>query len=125
MRDRWLSLAKGLPLRIYEGDCDVPCPTPEDILTDLSDVEGMARLATIEVEKLSFIFPSFARASDCLGQILRTHYGPSAERQPLMGAVLIDKHGEELRSCIPATHAWAGASRETRVQFCYLELYCQ
>ncbi|CEL10459.1 hypothetical protein ASPCAL13578 [Aspergillus calidoustus] len=38
LRDRWLSLTLGRPLRIDLGDCDVPPPSVADMLYDFQDV---------------------------------------------------------------------------------------
>ncbi|KAL4984345.1 fungal-specific transcription factor domain-containing protein [Aspergillus falconensis] len=38
LRDRWLSLTLGRPLRIDLDDCDVPMPTVSDIIYDFRDI---------------------------------------------------------------------------------------
>ncbi|KAJ0421225.1 fungal-specific transcription factor domain-containing protein [Aspergillus carlsbadensis] len=42
LRDRWLSLTLGRPLRIDVGDCDVPMPSVADMLYDFQDVPVLA-----------------------------------------------------------------------------------
>ncbi|RFU81421.1 c6 transcription factor [Trichoderma arundinaceum] len=43
VRDRWVSLARGRPMRIHNEDCDTPIPAVEDILSELESVVAHGR----------------------------------------------------------------------------------
>ncbi|CAK7199904.1 hypothetical protein SEUCBS139899_002591 [Sporothrix eucalyptigena] len=105
VRDRWVALAKGRPMRIHDEDCDVPLPVREDLEADF--VEGLQ----LEEELGGFhhLLPSRSQASALarmwlrmvtisalLGRIVRAHYrvqGPPPRRED------IDNYERELQIC--------------------------
>ncbi|CZR58718.1 related to cutinase transcription factor 1 beta [Phialocephala subalpina] len=99
VRDRWLSLAKGRPLRIHHDDCDVPTPGAADILNDLDAVPKRTRDKFVppDSEILAKMWINLVRISDNLGKILRIHYrvnGPKAIDED------IHNSADELRDCL-------------------------
>lgn len=99
VRDRWLSLAKGRPLRIHHDDCDVPMPGTADILNDLDTVPKRTRDKFVppESEILAKMWINLVRISDNLGKILRVHYhvdGPKVTDEDIQNSA------DELRDCL-------------------------
>jgi hypothetical protein len=76
VRDRWLSLAKGRPMRINHEDCDVSMPQAEDIFNDLNKIpnETRKKYIPLESEGLSKMWINLIEISSTLGRILRIHY---------------------------------------------------
>ncbi|RBQ77930.1 hypothetical protein FVER14953_09360 [Fusarium verticillioides] len=76
VRDRWVSLAKGRPMRIHGEDCDLPFPTSQDVLQELDSVADDARRRFIPADStaLTSLWLRLVRISDVLGGILRLHY---------------------------------------------------
>lgn len=98
VRDRWLSLVKGRPMRINLEDCDVPLPTTEDISDELGTLS--------EAVKDSYLpFPSkvvgnlwcrLVQVSVALGDLLRVHY---SIRGVSAGVDDIEASQQELDKC--------------------------
>lgn len=101
LRDRWLSLAKGRPMRIHHEDCDIPLPVAKDILDELSSVALRARSSFIpaESEVLSKMWVRLVKISATLGNILRVHYRANG---PTPCIEDISKHAQELKLCAQA-----------------------
>ncbi|UKZ55988.1 hypothetical protein TrVGV298_009812 [Trichoderma virens] len=76
VRDRWVSLARGRPMRIHNEDCDTPLPVVEDIMNEIESVVGRARSNFIPSESraLAEMWIRLVRICDTLGNILRVHY---------------------------------------------------
>lgn len=100
VRDRWLSLAKGRPLRIHHDDCDISLPQPEDLLIDLRTIspETRERFIPLESESLARMWIDLVKISDSLGKILRIHYRVNGSKASVED---INTSYEELRSCRP------------------------
>ncbi|KAL1893316.1 hypothetical protein Sste5346_006493 [Sporothrix stenoceras] len=102
VRDRWVALAKGRPMRIHDEDCDVPLPVLDDFAGDLEAAAnpsfqrllpaGGARSAA----PLARMWLRLVSISALLGRIVRAHYrvqGPPPSLQD------IDVFEKELRVC--------------------------
>jgi hypothetical protein len=98
IRDRWLSLAKGRPMRIHDEDCDITMPLVDDILNELGTISVRARAQFVpaDSEMLAQMWIRLVKISTSLGRILRVHYrvnGPNPDVED------IDKYAEELQDC--------------------------
>ena len=76
IRDRWLSLAKGRPMRIHDEDCDVPMPCAEDIFHELHAIDPEIRNVFVpnQSDLLAKTWIGLMKTSFHLGQILRIYY---------------------------------------------------
>jgi hypothetical protein len=76
IRDRWLSLAKGRPMRIHDEDCDVPMPCAEDIFHEINAINSDIRnsFTPAKSDVLAEIWIGLVLTSFHLGQILRIYY---------------------------------------------------
>ncbi|KAF5634684.1 cutinase transcription factor 1 beta [Fusarium sp. NRRL 52700] len=97
VRDRWVSLAKGRPMRIHSEDCDLPFPTSQDVLQELDSVADDAKRRFIPADSaaLTSLWLRLVRISDVLGGILRLHYRVSGP-DPTMDD--IDKYAQQVES---------------------------
>ncbi|VTT68198.1 unnamed protein product [Fusarium fujikuroi] len=97
VRDRWVSLAKGHPMRIHGEDCDLPFPTSQDVLQELDSVTHDAKRRFIPADSaaLTSLWLRLVRISDVLGGILRLHYRVSGP-DPTMDD--IDKYAQQIES---------------------------
>lgn len=102
VRDRWVALAKGRPMRIHDEDCDVPLPILDDFAGDLEAAAdssfqhllpaGGAQAAA----PLARLWLRLVSISALLGRIVRAHYrvqGPPPSLED------IDAFEKELRAC--------------------------
>ena len=122
VRDRWLSLAKGRPMRIHHEDCDLPMPRAEDILTDLETIPLQIRgkFIPLESELLAKMWINLVEINAALGRILRLHYriiGPKLDVQD------VNNHAEELRCCKPQKVLKDNASKLLRLHAYHVELF--
>lgn len=88
IRDRWLSLAKGRPMRIHDEDCDVPMPRAEDIFHELYAIDSKIRDVFVpsQLDLLAETWIGLMKTSFYLGQILRLYYrvrGPKPSPQEI------------------------------------------
>ncbi|KAL3483420.1 fungal-specific transcription factor domain-containing protein [Aspergillus germanicus] len=76
IRDRWMALAKGRPLRINLLDCDVPLPCLADITDELDAIPSERRTEYIPYEPgtLALFWVKFVSTSISLGTVLEAHY---------------------------------------------------
>ncbi|KAF5241567.1 hypothetical protein FANTH_9078 [Fusarium anthophilum] len=97
VRDRWVSLAKGRPMRIHSEDCDLPFPTSQDVLQELDSVadEAKRRFIPADSAALTSLWLRLVRISDVLGGILRLHYRVSGP-DPTVDD--IDKYAQQIES---------------------------
>ncbi|KAF5614147.1 cutinase transcription factor 1 beta [Fusarium subglutinans] len=97
VRDRWVSLAKGRPMRIHSEDCDLPFPTSQDVLQELECVadEAKRRFIPADSAALTSLWLRLVRISDVLGGILRLHYRVSGP-DPTVDD--IDKYAQQIES---------------------------
>jgi hypothetical protein len=122
VRDRWVSLAKGRPMRIHHEDCDTPMPGADDILDDLRAMSTPVRDKFIpaEWEMLAHMWLDLVKISATLGGILRVHYrtnGPKSLGED------IDKCAEELQYCRPSTVLVNNTSDIVRLHGYQLDLF--
>ncbi|KAG0652791.1 Cutinase transcription factor 1 beta [Hyphodiscus hymeniophilus] len=122
VRDRWISLAKGRPMRIHHEDCDLPMPTSDDILNNLGRIPIQTRNEFIptEAEMLSKMWINLVEISSTLGRILRIHYrvnGPKANAED------IHSSAEDLRYCRPRESHISNASELLRLHAFHVELF--
>lgn len=73
MRDRWLCLALGRPMRINLEDCQVQMPEPEDITMELSELapDVTAKYLPAAMQEHAEIWVRLIHLSVILGKILR------------------------------------------------------
>jgi len=88
IHDRWLSLAKGRPMRICDEDCDVPMPLAKDIFNELQAIDPKIGnvLVPNHSDLLSETWIGLMKTSFHLGQILRIYYrvrGPQPSTQEI------------------------------------------
>ncbi|KAJ5108668.1 hypothetical protein N7456_005343 [Penicillium angulare] len=100
VRDRWVSLAKGRPMRIHDEDCDAVFPCADDVLHELQliSVEARQKFIPEDIGYLSGMWVQLVKTSAVLGRILRSHYrlkGPKPSFEE------IDALAAELHECQP------------------------
>lgn len=97
IRDRWVSLARGRPMRIHNEDCDTPLPVVEDVMNELESVSGRARSNFVPVESraLAEMWIRLVRICDTLGNILRVHYRVNGV---IPSITEIDRYAQELQA---------------------------
>jgi hypothetical protein len=122
VRDRWLSLAKGRPMRIHHDDCDIPLPRPEDLLSDLGAIPNQARTKFIpaESEVLAKMWISLVKISASLGKILRIHYRVNGSKPTVED---ITASHEDLLSCKPREPLLDSASDLLLLHGYHVELF--
>jgi hypothetical protein len=125
VRDRWLSLAKGRPMRIHDEDCDAALPCARDLLDELEVLSAHATREFIppRVDGLADMWVRLVRVSSTLGCILRTHYRLKGPR-PSVGD--IDELAADLDDCQPsATVGIQGTSDVLLLHEYHLHLFYQ
>lgn len=98
VRDRWLSLVKGRPMRINLEDCDVPLPTTDDIAKELDAIPKAARDRYIpyQSDAVARLWLKLVEISVVLGNILRIHYRHKGSKPTVED---IEKSEEEVQEC--------------------------
>ncbi|EXJ56333.1 uncharacterized protein A1O5_12600 [Cladophialophora psammophila CBS 110553] len=120
MRDRWLSLGLGRPMRIDLEDCDVPMPEAEDITKELEQLPaGIAKkYMPAAIQEDAVIWVHLIKLSVSLGKILRKLYGKSA---PNSESDDFQAYEAELEGCRLAKELETGNSYQpellSKVQF--------
>ncbi|KAH8705838.1 fungal-specific transcription factor domain-containing protein [Talaromyces proteolyticus] len=76
VRDRWLSLAKGRPMRIHDEDCDLSIPIDNDVLHELQNLSSGAHGIFIptDIIQLAGMWVQLVKISIAMGRVLRMHY---------------------------------------------------
>ena len=99
VRDRWLSLVKGRPLRIDLEDCDLPLPVIDDIAKELDALPLAVRDRYIpyQSDAVARLWIKLVRISVTLGNILRVHYRCKGPRPSVED---IEKSEEEVQGCV-------------------------
>jgi hypothetical protein len=122
VRDRWISLAKGRPMRIHHEDCDIPMATAEDILDNLRVIPTQTRDKFVppESEMFSKMWINLVEISSTLGRILRIHYRVNG---PKVVAEDIHNSAEDLRYCKPQGIHKSNASELLRLHAHHVELF--
>ncbi|KAJ5947570.1 hypothetical protein N7466_000585 [Penicillium verhagenii] len=125
IRDRWVSLAKGRPMRIHDEDCDAPFPYPDDILHELQLVSPEARHKFVpqDLDCLAEMWVRLVKTTYSLGRILRAHYRLKA---PKASVEEIDELAAELLNCQKTeTPAIYSTSDTVRIHEYHLQVFYQ
>jgi hypothetical protein len=77
MRDRWLSLALGRPMRIHSDDCEMPMPRLEDVTQEMEAIASHVKEKYLPSysKTAAGLWIKLLRLSDVLGTIIRVFYG--------------------------------------------------
>lgn len=75
IRDRWIALARGRPMRIHSDSYDLDMPTDQDVLSDLGKISARAKAEFIpdDTSDLAEMWLRIVRVSDILGDVLSLH----------------------------------------------------
>lgn len=125
IRDRWVSLAKGRPMRIHDEDCDAKLPTMNDILTEFQGIspEAQSRFLPADLNRLAEMWIGLVKISDVLGRILRAHYRLKGPRPSVED---VDALVTELYACQPvAVSALHDTSDIVRLHDCHIQIFYQ
>ena len=102
-RDRWLSLTLGRPMRIRLSDCDMPLPTPDDVLSDLPEVPSplIAKYIPQDLSRLMQYWSVLVLLNKLLGDVLLLCYQqlsqmPSLEQFQNLETELLQFHIPEV-----------------------------
>ncbi|KAJ5735782.1 uncharacterized protein N7483_000907 [Penicillium malachiteum] len=125
VRDRWVSLAKGRPMRIHDEDCDAPFPWSDDVSHELQllSAETRQRFIPPDVHYLAGMWVQLVKTSSVLGRILRAHYRLKA---PPPRTQEVDELVAELLECQPSPPtAMYDVSEIARVHEYHLQIFYQ
>lgn len=77
VRDRWLSLGQGRPMRIQLDFCDAPMPTVEDVTLGLERLPDRLKTTFLQADQnvLANLWVSLVRVSKVLGDVINAFYG--------------------------------------------------
>ncbi|KAF9885366.1 hypothetical protein FE257_012983 [Aspergillus nanangensis] len=122
VRDRWLSLAKGRPMRINTTDCDVEEPSVSDVTQDLESItlEAHSEFIPYGHNSLALLWLSLVKITKALGTVLVTHYKVSGPRPDVAA---IRKCEQEVTSCYPSFDTLEQPDRIMRVFILQLQLF--
>ncbi|EPE04422.1 c6 transcription factor [Ophiostoma piceae UAMH 11346] len=103
VRDRWVALAKGRPMRIHDEDCDVPLPVQEELMQGYvaayeTRPGGDILLPPKQATALGLMWLRLVSISSLLGRIVRAHYRAQGPRPSQHD---IDAFERELQMCHP------------------------
>ena len=98
VRDRWLSLVKGRPMRIHLEDCDVPRPSMDDITRELDAIPTATRDRYLPYPShaVARLWLKLVTISVTLGNILRIHYRHTGPKPSVED---IQRSEEEFQEC--------------------------
>ncbi|KAK5036637.1 hypothetical protein LTS07_002364 [Exophiala sideris] len=124
IRDRWVSLAKGRPMRIHQEDCDVPLPAAEDITKELNTISLQARDKYMppDAEILARMWTRFVNISAVLGSILRIHYRVQGHKPDVDE---MNVYAQALDGCADTENLSNHFNHNTRLHAYQLELFYQ
>lgn len=124
IRDSWISLAKGRPMRIHPEDCDVSLPNDEDIFDDLNLASGlvMNKFVPSESPMLAKMWIRFVNMSSILAKILRLHYRLNGPKPSLEE---IDVYAAKLKKQAQDESLFNSATPLVRLHFYQLEMFFQ
>ncbi|OKL62038.1 hypothetical protein UA08_02938 [Talaromyces atroroseus] len=110
-RDRWLSLTLGRPLRIDLKDCDMPMPTPDDLLSDIQGIPQYSSASYLpsNLARLSTYWITYIELSRLLGTVLIMNY--QTQRPTPMLQQGLDLNSQENWNYRMSLRADAAASR--------------
>ncbi|KAM0444353.1 hypothetical protein ACHAO4_010252 [Trichoderma viride] len=124
VRDRWVSLARGRPMRIHGEDCDTPFPVVEDVLNELESVAspGSAKFIPTDSRALTEMWIRLVKICDTLGNIVRVHYRVNGII-PTMAE--IDKYAKELQALAQDEVISGDSSEELSIHAYQIDLLYQ
>ncbi|KAL7895565.1 hypothetical protein HDV63DRAFT_381750 [Trichoderma sp. SZMC 28014] len=124
VRDRWVSLARGRPMRIHSEDCDVPFPVAEDVLNELESVTspGSARFIPTDSRALSQMWIRLVKICDTLGNILRVHYRVNGIIPTMLE---VEKYANELQALAQDDVVSGDSSEELSIHAYQIDLLYQ
>ncbi|KAI5460766.1 fungal-specific transcription factor domain-containing protein [Mariannaea sp. PMI_226] len=98
VRDRWLSLANGQPMRIRTSECDLPAPSVSDITDEIETMDPATRCKYIpwEPTALARLWLRLVHISQALGSILERHNKVNESRP---GVTEIQSCEQEIALC--------------------------
>ncbi|OAP54960.1 hypothetical protein AYL99_10660 [Fonsecaea erecta] len=104
VRDRWLSVTLGRPMRIHLDDCDVPMTTVDDITHEWADIPLALkdRYFPSDYHLLAHCWVHFVKLTVVLGKVIAVHYSPN---KPRPGRASLEMCEDELRRCGQDLHA--------------------
>ncbi|EED13377.1 C6 transcription factor, putative [Talaromyces stipitatus ATCC 10500] len=123
-RDRWLSLTLGRPLRIDLKDCDVPMPTPDDLLSDVEHIPQFTSSSYLpsNLPRLANYWITYVELSRLLGAVLIMNY---QTQRPTPTLSQVEDLEAEIMSCKLPNQYEPGLTR-TALFYCYhLDLHYQ
>ncbi|KAE9362543.1 hypothetical protein N431DRAFT_391777 [Stipitochalara longipes BDJ] len=99
LRDRWLSLGMGRPMRINPADCEVPMPSVGDAIRELESIPAQIRQEYIPInsEWLASLWVKLISISDLLGRIIDVFYKP---KKPLPNKIALEQYENELMQLV-------------------------
>ena len=76
IRDCWLSLGQGRPMRIHPGFCDAPIPTVDDVASDLQNLPASIQNKYMPVDQVTLarLWVDLVKLSKVLGDVIHTSY---------------------------------------------------
>lgn len=123
-RDRWLSLTLGRPLRIDLKDCDVPMPTPDDLLSDIEHIPQFKSSSYLpsNLPRLASYWITYVELSRLLGAVLIMNY---QTQRPTPTLSQVEDLEAEIMSCKLPNQYEPGLTR-TALFYCYhLDIHYQ
>lgn len=124
VRDRWVSLARGRPMRIHSEDCDTPFPAADDVLNELEAVTspGSVKFIPTDSRALTEMWIRLVKICDTLGNIVRVHYRVNGII-PTMAE--IDKYAQELQALAQDDVISGDSSEELSIHAYQIDLLYQ
>ncbi len=94
VRDRWLSLSMGMPMRINPGDCTMPMPTPEDVVKELdkTPLPVKTRYIVAHPDWFARLWVKLLKISELLGIIINIFYKQEAKKPDRQDMERCERH---------------------------------
>ena len=76
VRDRWLSLGFGRPMKVQLEDCDIPMPNVEDVTMELTVLPSsiIEKYLSANQNRLAELWIKFVKLSKALGSMIQVFY---------------------------------------------------
>ncbi|TQW01066.1 C6 transcription factor [Cordyceps javanica] len=89
VRDRWIAVAKGRPMRIRNDCHDLSMPSREDVVSELKEIPvgAFSKFIPKDASALTDMWLRMVRISNALGDVLQLHYrlrGPEPSREEVL-----------------------------------------
>ncbi|KAJ6789457.1 hypothetical protein PWT90_00258 [Aphanocladium album] len=99
VRDRWIALAKGRPMRIRNDSHDLSMPTRSDVLSELRQVDSQAfaKFISEDASSLTDMWLRMVQISDILGDVIQLHYRIKGPDPSMEEVNQISRQLEELK----------------------------